>query len=209
MKFNSLAIAAALGLTATAQPTNSCIPAVPTPETFGVIAIRSGSGVQNSGFNAALGSIFAGLPKQNATCAGSDDGFATFYIQDEGLYLYGPSNKTQQVYVDRSGMGMAYPSLCPSCTPVLTDDIGQGNIGYTSGESTPRNAEVSGWAIKNNYLEFDGSGLIACPNSIGGAYSIWLSAGIDNPAGNSDCVGIAGRVEKAEKPVRCTYTASS
>lgn len=97
MKFSSVAVAASMALTASAQPT--------APETFGLIAIHSGSGVQNSGFNAALGSVFAGLSGQNATCEGSDDGFATFYIKDEALFLYGPSGSTQQVYVDRSGMG--------------------------------------------------------------------------------------------------------
>ncbi|OJJ54844.1 hypothetical protein ASPSYDRAFT_35513 [Aspergillus sydowii CBS 593.65] len=181
MKFSSVAVAASMALTASAQPT--------APETFGLIAIHSGSGVQNSGFNAALGSVFAGLSGQNATCEGSDDGFATFYIKDEALFLYGPSGSTQQVYVDRSGMG-------------------QGKLGYTTGdESGPRNGERTGWAIDNsNHLQFDGSSLIACPNSIGGAYSIWVSAGVANPGGNENCVGIAARVEKTEKPVPCTYS---
>ncbi|KAL4922116.1 hypothetical protein BDW62DRAFT_172960 [Aspergillus aurantiobrunneus] len=179
MKFTSASVAASLALTATAQPT--------TPETFGLIAIHSGSGVQNSGFNAALGSLFAGLPSQNATCDGPDDGFATFYIQDQSLFLHGPNQ--QQIYVDRSGMG-------------------QGKVGYTSGDlSPPRNGELTGWAInKDNHLQFDGKDLLACPGSIGGAYSIWAPAGIDNPAGNKNCVGVAARVEKTQNPQSCTYS---
>ncbi|KAL4981666.1 hypothetical protein BDW68DRAFT_172034 [Aspergillus falconensis] len=181
MKFTSAAAVASLAVAATAAPS--------TPETFGVVAIRSGDAVQYSGFNAALGSIFAGLPKQNATCEGTDSGFATFYIKDGSLYLYG-SQETQQIYVDRSGMG-------------------QGVIGYTTGDdaSGPRNGERTGWTIdENNHLLFDGSSPIACPNSIDGAYSIWASAGVANPAGNQNCVGIAARVEKTETPVACTYS---
>ncbi|RDW68692.1 cell wall protein PhiA [Aspergillus mulundensis] len=181
MKFTSVAAVASLAAAASAAPS--------TPETFGLVAIRSGDAVQYSGFNAAKGSLFAGLPKQNATCEGTDDGFATFYIKDGGLYLYG-TDETQQFYVDRSGMG-------------------QGKIGYTTGDSSsaPRNGELTGWSIdKNNHLVFDGSSPIACPNSIDGAYSIWASAGVANPAGNSDCVGIAARVEKSDSPVACTYS---
>ncbi|KAL2815247.1 hypothetical protein BDW59DRAFT_153917 [Aspergillus cavernicola] len=187
MKFNSLLAAASVALTATAQPTGTCAPS--TPDTFGLVAIHSGNAVQYAGFNAALRSIFAGLPSQNATCDGTDDGFATFYIQDSALFLYGPSETPQQIFVDRSGMG-------------------QGKIGYTVGdESGPRNGERTGWAIDaDNHLQFDGSDLIACPNSIDGAYSIWASAGVANPAGNSDCVGIAARVEKSTDATRCTYS---
>lgn len=102
MKLTSTAALASLAVAATAAPS--------TPETFGLVAIRSGDAVQYAGFNAALGSIFAGLPKQNATCEGTDSGFATFYIKDGALYLYG-SDETQEIYVDRSGMGMiALPS---------------------------------------------------------------------------------------------------
>ncbi|KAL3457159.1 hypothetical protein BJX64DRAFT_280830 [Aspergillus heterothallicus] len=186
MKLNYLAVAASLGLTAVAQPTGSC--AAPSkPDTFGLVAIHSGEGVQYAGFNAALRSIFAGLSSQNATCDGTDDGYASFYIKDGALFLYGPNN--QQVFVDRSGMG-------------------QGKIGYTVGdESGPRNGERTGWAINgDNHLQFAGNDLIACPNSIGGAYSIWASAGVANPGGNSDCVGIAARVEKEADATSCTYS---
>jgi hypothetical protein len=108
MKLNYLAVAASLGLTAVAQPTGTC--ATPSkPDTFGLVAIRSGDAVQYAGFNAALRSIFAGLPSQNATCDGTDDGYATFYLKDGALFLYGPNE--QQLYVDRSGMGMLQPML--------------------------------------------------------------------------------------------------
>ncbi|KAL2840509.1 hypothetical protein BJY01DRAFT_218452 [Aspergillus pseudoustus] len=186
MKLNYLAVAASLGLTAVAQPTGSCT-APSNPDTFGLVAIKSGDAVQYAGFNAALNSIFARLPSQNATCDGTDNGSATFYIKDGALFLYGPNN--QEIFVDRSGMG-------------------QGKIGYTVGdESGPRNGERTGWAIDgNNHLQFGGNDLIACPNSIDGAYSIWASAGVSNPAGNENCVGIAARVEKQANPTSCTYS---
>ncbi|KAK1141912.1 hypothetical protein N8T08_008425 [Aspergillus melleus] len=184
MHFSRFFVASAAAATAAAMPAAQ----VSDNDTFGVIAIHSGSGVQNSGFNAAKSSLFAGLPNQGASCARPEEQSATFYIQDGALYLYDASATPQEIYVDRSGMG-------------------QGKIGYTTGaQPTPRNGEREGWAVKNGHLEFDGSSLIACPNSIDGAWSIWASAGNDNPAGNKDCVGIAARVIPTSNPNGCHYT---
>lgn len=85
---------------------------------------------------------------------------------------------------------------------------GQGKIGYTTGaQPAPKNSERTGWAIDDkNHLQFGGSDLIACPNSIDGAWSIWASAGVANPAGNEDCTGIAARVEETQNPNACKYT---
>ncbi|KAL4952098.1 hypothetical protein BDW69DRAFT_168577 [Aspergillus filifer] len=200
MKFSSFAaVAATLAATAVAQPASSATSqpsgtsapsSTPGPETFGIVAIASGEAVQYSGFNAALGSLFAGLPSQNASCKGTDDGFATFYIKDKALYLYGSEDATQEFYVDRSGMG-------------------QGKIGYTTGDASsgPRNGERTGWAIdKNNHLQFAGNDFLACPNSVDGAYSIWAPSGVAQPAGNEGCIGIAARVVKSDHPVACTYS---
>lgn len=77
----------------------------------------------------------------------------------------------------------------------------------TGTASAPRNSELTGWAIdQNNHLQFAGSDLIACPNSIDGAWSIWASTGVANPAGNKDCTGIAARVEETTNPNSCKYT---
>jgi len=85
--------------------------------------------------------------------------------------------------------------------------IGQGVIGYTTGaQPAPKNGERKGWAVKNEHLQFDGKDLIACPNSIDGAWSIWASAGVANPGGNKNCVGIAARVEYTKNPNGCVYT---
>ncbi|KAA8642778.1 hypothetical protein EYZ11_002924 [Aspergillus tanneri] len=183
MFFRRFVVAASAAATAAATPV-----ADSQANTFGVIAIHSGSGVQNAAFNAAKSSLFAGLPNQNASCARPDEQFATFYIQDGSLFLYDASATPQEIFVDRSGMG-------------------QGKIGYTTGaQQTPRNSERKGWAIKDGHLEFDGKSLIACPNSIDGAYSIWVSVGIENPGYNKDCIGIAGRVEPTSNPNGCRYT---
>jgi len=89
----------------------------------------------------------------------------------------------------------------------MLNPLGQGKIGYTTGaQPAPRNSERLGWSIVEGSLVFDGSGLIACPNSIDGAWSIWASAGIANPAGNSECVSIGARVIEDAEPVGCRYT---
>ncbi|KAJ5231942.1 uncharacterized protein N7469_006530 [Penicillium citrinum] len=181
MQIKNLLFASSVVATAAAAPSAHS-------DTFGVIAIHSGSGVQNSGFNAAKSSLFAGLSKQGASCARPKEQDATFYIKDGALYLYDKSATPQEIYVDRSGMG-------------------QGKIGYTTGaQPAPRNSERKGWAVKDGHLQFAGNDLIACPNSIDGAWSIWASAGVSNPAGNKDCVGIAARIEKTSNPNGCLYT---
>lgn len=98
MQLKNVIFAASLAATASAAPATES-------NTFGVVAIHSGSGVQYSGFNAAKSSIFAGLPTQNASCARPKEQDATFYINDGALYLYDQSATPQEVYVDRSGMG--------------------------------------------------------------------------------------------------------
>ncbi|OJJ96037.1 hypothetical protein ASPACDRAFT_81717 [Aspergillus aculeatus ATCC 16872] len=186
MQIKNIVLAASAAATAAALPATD---ASSQSQTFGIVSIHSGSAVQYQPFTAAKSSLFAGLPGQNASCARPKEQTATFYIQDGALYLYDQSATPQEFYVDRSGMG-------------------QGKIGYTTGaQPAPKNAERQGWSIdKNNHLQFGGSDLIACPKSIDGAWSIWASAGVSNPAGNSDCVGIAARVETTTNPNGCLYT---
>ncbi|KAJ5929915.1 hypothetical protein N7466_005408 [Penicillium verhagenii] len=181
MLIKNIAFAGFFAASATALPSVQS-------DTFGIVAIHSGSRVQYSSFNAALSSIFAGLSSQKASCARPKEQDATFYLKDRALYLYDESATPQEIYVDRSGMG-------------------QGKIGYTTGaQPAPKNAERAGWAIKNGHLQFAGNDLIACPDSVDGAWSIWASAGVSNPAGNSNCVGIEALVESTAKPNACLYT---
>ncbi|KAJ5125127.1 hypothetical protein N7448_004454 [Penicillium atrosanguineum] len=181
MQIKSLLFAVSLTATTTALPATHS-------ETFGIVAIHSGSDVQYSSFNAAKSSIFAGLKKQDASCARPKEQDATFYIQNGALFLYDTSATPQEIYVDRSGMG-------------------QGVIGYTTGaQGAPKYSERKGWTMKDGHLQFAGDDLIACPNSIDGAWSIWASAGVANPGGNKNCVGVAARVEKTSNPNGCLYT---
>ncbi|OGE49553.1 hypothetical protein PENARI_c021G03662 [Penicillium arizonense] len=175
-------------LAASVSAAVSAAPSAESNKTFGVIAIHSGSGVQNAAFDASQSSIFAGLANPGASCARPKEQDATFYIKDGALYLYDKSATPQEIYVDASGMG-------------------QGKIGYTTGaQPAPKNSQRKGWAVKDGHLQFSGKDLIACPNSIDGAWSIWASAGIDNPAGNENCVSIAARVMETSNPNGCKYT---
>ena len=87
-------------------------------------------------------------------------------------------------------------------------ETGQGKLGFTTGaQPTPRNAERDGFELDAfDDLTFNGAGFLACPNSIDGAYSVWVSAGVNNPAGNSDCVGISARAMEVDEPNSCRYT---
>merc|ERR1712187_81568 len=187
MQLKNLVLAASAAATVSALPTAQAENA--GEKTFGIVSIHSGSAVQYASFNAAKSSLFAGLPSQNASCARPDEQTATFYIKDGALYLYDQSATPQEFYVDRSGMG-------------------QGKIGYTTGaQPAPKNSARTGWDINaQHHLQFGGSDLIACPNSIDGAWSIWASADVANPAGNKDCTGIAARVEETNNPNGCKYT---
>lgn len=102
MQLKNIVFAASLAATTTAVPATQS-------NTFGVVAIHSGSSVQYSSFNAAKSSIFAGLPSQNASCARPNEQDATFYIKNGALYLYDESATPQEIFVDRSGMGMFSP----------------------------------------------------------------------------------------------------
>ncbi|EEP77569.1 hypothetical protein UREG_02418 [Uncinocarpus reesii 1704] len=189
MRFSTILLGALAAVTASATPT-SCPPPKPNKE-FGVVAIHAGSGVHNQAFNAALRSLFAGLPDQNAQCKRSNEKFATFYLKDGALFLYTPkSAEKQQIFVDRSGMGM-------------------GKIGYLTGdEGKPRYAELTGWSINgDNHLQFAGSDLVACPNSLNGSWSIWAS-GFKTPGHNQNCIDIASRVEYTKDPNPCVYSRS-
>ncbi|KAF1966790.1 hypothetical protein BU23DRAFT_441944, partial [Bimuria novae-zelandiae CBS 107.79] len=176
----------AVALTASALPQTTPIA---ESENFGVIAIRSGSPVHNLAFQAARSSLLVGAKSQNSSCDAPGINSATFYIQDQELQLL-PSRtsaRPQTIFVDRSGMGM-------------------GNIGYVTGaEPLGENWETKGWAIDNNELKFDGTGIQACPDAIDGAWSLWLQ-GSATPGWNENCTAITAAAIKAENPVGCWYT---
>ncbi|KAI0894213.1 cell wall protein PhiA [Annulohypoxylon nitens] len=189
MFFNTFAVAASLLLgVSTALPQATEGPLSPDAK-FSLMALRSASEVHFASFEAAKSSIFLHLPSQNASCDAGPAEYATFYLQDGGLYLYAASATPQQLFADRSGMG-------------------QGKLGYTTGaQPAPRNGERTGFQLdENNDLTLDGAGFLACPNSIDGAWSIWVSAGVEKPAGNEGCLGISARAVNAPNPNGCLYT---
>ncbi|RSL97574.1 hypothetical protein CDV31_012987 [Fusarium ambrosium] len=185
MQFKTLL---ALPVLAAAAPAADA--AAETPGPFQVLALRSASDIHFATVNAAKSSLFLKLPNSNATCDSESNGSATFSLTEAGeLYLYSTDNPPQQVYADRSGMG-------------------QGKLGYITGaQPPPKNGELDGWVIDDDgNLTLEGASLLACPNSIEGAWSIWVSAGVANPAGNEGCLGFSARTTEVEKPNSCTYT---
>ncbi|KAF4461293.1 cell wall [Fusarium albosuccineum] len=184
-----LAIPFLSGLVA-AMPAAESAKAAKTHKPFEVLALRSASDIHFASVSAAKGSLFLKLPKQGASCHRKSDGYATFRLTKDGeLYLYSTDNPPQQVYADRSGMG-------------------QGKVGYVTGaQPPPKNGELKGWEIdKTGNLSLDGASLLACPNSIHDAWSIWVSSGVANPGGNKNCLGFSARTTKVKKPNSCLYT---
>ncbi|KAI5860944.1 cell wall protein PhiA [Durotheca rogersii] len=184
--FKTLATAALVfGASAVAQTEGP----LPADAKFTLMALRSASPVHFSSVSAAKSGLFLQLPNQEASCDGEAATQATFYLKDGGLFLYAASATPQQLYADRSGMG-------------------QGVIGFTTGaQPTPKNGERGTFALDaNNNLNFNGAAFLACPNSIDGAWSLWVSTGVAEPAGNKDCLGVSLRAVEAVNPNGCVYT---
>lgn len=193
MKFITLASLLTTAAAAPALKHRQSNSTIPDNTPFGLISIRSGSDLQYSSFTAAQGGLAIGLDQEGATCSG-DATSATFYLNQGALFLYTPSNVTQQLYTDRSGMGQGVVQY--STTPG----------GYQPG----RNSETTGWELDTvGDMTFDGVSLLACPraaNSTTGPYSVLISTGATNPTGLSNCVGIVARAVPVEEPVACTYS---
>jgi len=185
MQFNILAAASLFAMVSASPVTRALAPHA----AFNLMVLRSGSEVHFSYFQAALGNIFLHLPGKTPNCGGNFNGNAIFTLTDAGeLYLY-TDNPPQELYTVRSWMG-------------------QGVFGYTTGvQPAPANAERTGWVLdSSNDLTLDGAGFIACPNSIDDSWSVWVDAGVSNPAGNSDCVGITVRAVEVAEPTKCMYS---
>ncbi|KAI1431305.1 hypothetical protein GGR50DRAFT_87362 [Xylaria sp. CBS 124048] len=160
---------------------------------FGLQAFRPGSAIHQAPFQAALNSVFLNLPAQNATCQ-RDTNTATFILEPPGkgaLYLYNSDALSQQLYVDRSGMG-------------------QGKFGWTTGDSRgPRYSERVSFSVDSyDFLTFRGHKFIACPNGFEGAWSVWLDVGILNPGFNQGCEPIEVQAIPTGDPDSCVYAQS-
>lgn len=198
MKAQTIAASSTLIAAAVAAPALQArqlnFTSIPDNTPFSVLSIRSGSAVHLASFQALEGGLDLAASSQGATCEAADTNTANFYLSEGALYLYTPSNITQQLYVDRSGMGQG----------VLQYSTAPGGYGAT------RNAETTGWAVdETGELNFDGSSLLACPaaaNSTSGPWSLWVNVGVANPAGNSGCLGISSKAVEATTSNACTYT---
>ncbi|KAL1388944.1 hypothetical protein HDK64DRAFT_113946 [Phyllosticta capitalensis] len=202
MQFKNIVAAAALAASASALPAaqdNTVKPneAVEVPsdlKTFGLIAIRSGSPLQNQGLTASKGSLWIGH-KQDANCFEKTSDFATFLLNttSQEMFLYNTTEiSKQQFYCDRSGMG-------------------QGVLQYSNGESSTTGArlETKGFAInENSVLQFDGDDFVACPYGDSETeYTVWIDVGLTNPGYNPrNCTGFIAKEIETTDPVGCYYT---
>lgn len=192
MKFTTSAVIASTAALAAASPVDSAIPKFDGNGVFKVMAIRSASDIHYADLQAATGGLRINYPKQNSSCTNPEVNYASFTLsQDTGdLYLY-TANPPLQAYVDRSGMGQG----------VLRFSTGVQPIGKNQ-ERGPFKIDEEGnlvFAAANGVTGFQ-----ACPNALGGGYSVWL-AGNTNPGGNSDCVGFVAKALKEDPPVKCLY----
>ncbi|KAF2444068.1 hypothetical protein P171DRAFT_521463 [Karstenula rhodostoma CBS 690.94] len=186
MQFITLLIASAAAVSASALPKKTPIA---TGQGFGVITIRSGSEIQNSGVQAANSGLLIHAKSQNASCD-ADTNFATFYInKEQELHLVESTSsaRPQTIYVDRS-------------------EKGQGLIGYTTGaQPVPGAGEAKGWTVDNNELKFKGTGIQACSGGVDGSWSLWLD-GPHKAGNNESCISVISSAIKSDKPIGCWYT---
>ena len=193
MQFTTAFIAAAAAALVSASPIAQADAAAPIKagEIFSLMTIRSGSDFQYSSVQAKQSSFTINSPSQGASCAGETNS-ATFFLSGEGELFLNTAKPSQQAFMDRSGMG-------------------QGKLGYTTGaQPAVKNAERTGFTLdaNNNLVIKNGeqsTGFVACPNALGGGYSVWV-AGSLLPGGNAGCLGFTARAVKAENPVYCSYS---
>jgi hypothetical protein len=88
----------------------AALAAPPQAQAFDIMALRSASPIHFAALSASRGSFFLNFPQQDAACDGENNR-ATLYLLGSKLFLYSDGDKPQQVYVDRSGMGMCSASL--------------------------------------------------------------------------------------------------
>lgn len=191
MKFTTTTLVASTAALVSASPIAQADTKPSGNDIFRLMAIRSGSDIHYGSIQAANGGLRIG-GQQNASCSEPDVNYVSLQVgqEDGGLYIYSDF-PTLQAYVDRSGMG-------------------QGVLQFTTGvQPIGKNQERGPFKIDDDSnLIFNAGnsavGFQACPNAVGGGYSVWL-AGVTNPGGNKDCVGFVARALKEETPVKCAY----
>ncbi|CAH0050922.1 unnamed protein product [Clonostachys solani] len=184
MKFDILAVALATASTALA---------VPAPwEAFKLRAVSDSNAQLNGQFlKAKTGRYYFGPAPSNPVCEGGNQDDGTFYLKDGSVFFYNtsPSVTPQQMFTDRSGMGM-------------------GVTGYgDQGSPLPRYAEVTGWAFNSqSRLNIYGNEWYACPHPATNSWSIWVYSPNPNPGHNQGCIKISLERVGAPNPLSCTYS---
>ncbi|KAK1994217.1 hypothetical protein LX36DRAFT_660778 [Colletotrichum falcatum] len=190
MLANALAVAATLasavaGATVPApiysRQSNTTVAA---PPFFKLQVVSINTPIHLKHFQATENNIFVGLSNQNASCnidpSQPTEQEATFAMYSgDGFFLYGGSQKMQQVYSD------------------------EGELSYTTyAQSAPPNA--GGWAVNElGYLTFNGTEFSACPAGIAGAWNVYVNAG--EVASLPNCLPISARAVAIPQPVGCLY----
>lgn len=183
-------IAASLAAVSFAAPACQAQPVDNPYQKFTLVAINSGTDVQYADVSAGLGKLWLKRTPQGAVCDKPSERAFLDIVDGAGFLYSRPVPQGQQLWVDRSGMG-------------------QGNLGFTTGgQAIPRNGERTGFGISGGHFQFDGKDFIACP-SVNGTYGLYVDVGIENPAGNKDCLPVALRVTNETDPIACYYTESS
>ena len=120
MQFTTAALLSIAVAFAAAAAAPQLLPIAENPKfSLMAIIIRSGNTVRYTAFNAAMGSIFAGLRDQGASCDKQSQATATFYLDDGRLFLNTASATPQQIFVDRSRMGICFSlSLFVTCDKI-------------------------------------------------------------------------------------------
>ncbi|KAK8152915.1 hypothetical protein BKA80DRAFT_321848 [Phyllosticta citrichinensis] len=162
-------------------------------KTFGLVAIKSGSPLQNQALTALQSGLSIGR-KQDANCYGKTSDFATFQlnVETQELFLFNTTELSkQQFYTDRSGMG-------------------RGVLQYSNGVNTyfGKRSETKGFTInENGSLKFDGSDFLACPwGESETEWTVSIDVGYINPFnGVQNCTGFIAKTVETTDPVSCFY----
>lgn len=207
MKYTTAAIAAATMAVASAKDCNlpPISERVVPGDVFKIVALpKVANEIECAPFQAKNNNLLIGADFQGANCTSrTSRDYASFVLNGQGLLFLNTGDtpdsfQTQQIFVDRSGMG-------------------QGQIQYTTGNAATigKNQERGPFKIteETSDLVFDnGNGVVtafqACPPYNGdklAGWEVWL-AGNPKPAGSEGCVELNARAVKDDKVEACEYS---
>jgi hypothetical protein len=158
---------------------------------------------------AANNTLYIGSPKQNACCNqfNAEDA-ATFYLQDEELFLYSPGNPKQHVIVNSTKAATeCEKTFMGHCTRLTIFPLGQNSVGYVIGSREKLDKTLrEGWRIDDDdNITFDGLNLMACSSSRVGRVIIPQKS--DCPLkGCRACRKVTAKARYTSHPTSCLYS---